>query len=293
MALDSETIGAVDAIASALINDYWTPSGKKGHALLERVDANAYDLNLLDPYSLRPEQPRLAGRENAYEVVLSDVAMRVSADLVEANRLGQFGDLGQKTIDPSIAFDPVRFDLSEEEKASKAREAARYAQSALYLRGAPPPSLFDRGPITPETASKLAKIGERLVSQQQFRRNSTPETSRAHSETVLYSDRIRRIERQRDLSTDPAARPAYDLVAADLGIRLADTLRQADERHLIKRDALTLDERRMLVDPHGIGARGLAAQAQEVGAAGARVTAKGPVLEETPGIPAMKVGAER
>lgn len=281
--LSGETIDHVDSMAHAYVIDHWTPSTIDAQKERDRLDTLSKDVNLLDTPGSSLERSSLPGRDDALLVVRTDLAMKAS----EIMRAVPREDLeNMRLVDDSIALDPVRFDLSPQEKASEAARKADWSSRMIESRGAPAPSLIDRGPISDGTASRIARIGEQSLEREW----KGGKAAHQRQDTVLLVDRIERLDRNRTGVQDPVVRAAYDLVRNDMALKIAGNIAHALQVGAVKTKHFASEDLRLLRDPHNPGTSGIAAQAAALGTEAA-ASSKG--REETMPIQTMRSGIER
>ena len=285
--LASETISDVDSMAHAYVVDHWTPSTIEGQKERDKLDRIEGDLNLLDMTSGGGHyRAYLPGYDDAVMIVQTDLAMKASA-IMKAVPRDELENM--RNVDDSVALDPVRFDIDDDEKARDAAHKADWEKRSLASRGAPPPSLTDRGPISDETASRIAEVANEIIADGKWNRKKDLQF---HTDTVVLLDRIGRLDRTRREVIDPDVRAAYDLMKNDMALKVAGNMNHGLSVGAVKTKSFEAADLRMLRDPHNPDGRGVAGQAVGI-TAEPTTAAKGPA--QTPDLVMVSRGtyAER
>lgn len=276
--LAKDIIDYIDSYSGTVLSDFYVPQGRDGADRMARVEANSRDLNLIMPMSDFRREDAARGTEEAFAVVLTDVAMRISADLVASRDAGDLPDLDRHPqFDHDIAFDPQRYNDREPD-----REPASWRVETPY------DGAFREGAVPAANAVRLAEVAERAFPD--GREGKGPGDRLLDNRILLFADRIERVERQRGLSTDPEAAGAYDVVASDYATRLAVSLRNGLEAGRVHPSRLTPEDLALVQDPRALPDKGLSAQAGLLPPVRAGVAAKGP--KEAPAAAADR-GVER
>ncbi len=278
--LDASTVAEIDWFAGSMLGGVLQPRDQVGIDRRNRLEANSADLNLLTMDVDPRHGPVAPGLEQAYAIVSTDIAMRVSADLVAADRAGELPGLAASQIDPGVAFDPWNADTP-------------VGKATVPLATDPTRERPDASaPVPAGNATRLAQATRRAFPEA-VRESETPQTRRAATRLVTFADRIERTDRQRGMSTDPDAKAAYDVVSSDLGARLAIALKDGLEGGSIHPSRLTKEDFAVISDPRTPVRTTLLDQAGRVAGGEIEETgAKGPRIQETP-VPVIDRGAGR
>lgn len=268
--LSRDIIDEIDSFASTMVTDFYRPKDQAGRDRMERVDRNGTDLNLLMPNGDLRREAAAPGAEEAYSVVLTDIAMRISADLVASDKAGEFPDLSKHPqFDSSIPLNPQMFNDHGDRPASNLTSRLETPYDAA----------FDKGAVSPEVAVRLAEAANRAFPDGKEGRGKGDRL--LDNRILLFADRVERVERQRGLSTDPEAARAYDVVASDYGTKLAVSLKNGLEAGRVHPSRLTREDFAVIENPLAPLPKGLMAQAGALAVDGAKPTSsKGP--EEAP-----------
>lgn len=237
---DSNTIDHVDWMAGTVLSDFYVPLDDAGRERMGRVERDGTDLNHMHSMSNIERDAGAPGIVEAYEVVRTDIARRVAADMKASNEAGDFPELAKHPqFDTAIAFDPDVHAIPESERR---KPQVMAPMETMY------DEIFSKAPISPETAHELGRIGAKLTGIAEI--SGSRDFVRAVNDVQLPVDRLQRIERQKGLSTDPEAKPFYDVVAVDLGTRLAFHLKNGIDKGHLDGGLLTGKERTLVADPH-------------------------------------------
>lgn len=268
--LSQDIIDNIDWFAGTMVSDFYQPKDQAGRDRMERVELNGKDLNLLMPNRDVRREASAPGSEEAYPIVLTDIAMRISADLAASEKAGDFPNLSKHPqFDPSIPLDPQTYNDEPDRPFSNLTSRLATPYDAAY----------EKGVVSPEVANRLAEAANRAFPDGKEGREKGDRL--LDNRILLFADRVERVERQRGLSTDPEAAKAYDVVASDYGTRLAVALRNGLEAGRVHPSRLTRDDFAIIENPHAPLPKGLMAQAGALAADGAKQTSsKGP--EEAP-----------
>lgn len=281
--LSKDTIDEIDWFASEMVTDFYEPKDQAGRDRMARVDQNGTDLNhLMNSLDMRRESAA-PGAEEAYAIVSTDIALRISADLAASHEAGEFPGLASSQFDPSVSLDPRRYeDLSPYEPS----------RSTLPPLETPYDAAFAEGVVSPETASRLAEAAARAFPDQTIAPGRMQD-QQIDNRILMFSHRVERLDRQRSLSTDPETRASYDVVASDLGTRLAVSLKNGLEAGRVHPSRLTREDFAIIENPFAPPAKGLLAQATALSNEGAAAAiTKGPAENAAMAAPRSK-GAER
>lgn len=237
---DSNTIDHVDWMAGTVLSDFYAPLSDAGRERMERVERDSKDLNLLHLMYSIERDAGAPGIVDAYEIVRTDIARRVAADMKASHEAGDFSDLDKHhQFDPSIAFNPDLYAVPKEEREKPQVSAPR---ESIYDEA------FSKPVISAETAHELGRIGAKLTGDADI--SGERDYVRAVGDVSLPVDRLERIERQKGLSTDTEAKASYDVVAVDWGTRLSVHIRDGIESGHLDANRLSDREKALVADPH-------------------------------------------
>lgn len=279
--LSKDTIDEIDWFASSMVTDFYEPKDQAGQDRMARVDQNGADLNhLMNDRDMRRESAA-PGAEEAYAIVSTDIALRISADLAASHAAGEFPKLASSQFDPSVSLDPRRYeDLSPYEPS----------RSTLPPLETPYDAAFGKGVVSPDVASRLAQTAARAFPDDVIAPGRMRD-QQIDNRILMFAHRVERLDRQRSLSTEPEAKASYDVVASDLGTRLAVSLKNGLEAGRVHPSRLTREDFALIENAFAPPSKGLMAQAGALAADGVKPTAsKGP--EEAP-VQAPSKGVER
>lgn len=266
---DNNIIDEIDWFAGTLLTDFQEPKDAAGRERMERLERDGKDLNHTYAEHGVGRDASTPGVLEAYDVVRTDIARRMSVDMKTSNDAGEFPELRKHPqFDSSVSFDPDSYATPMEE---------RYRDSL----GDSQPSRFDeafaRKPLTVETARELVNIGEKLTKDAP--KSGKKDYVRALNDVTLPIDRLERILNQKDLSTDPEAKASYDIVAIDKATRLSVIMADVLDRGHLDASRLTKRESALIANPHEpqpAEGRGVRDQAKTIPAGRPPITSKGP-----------------
>jgi hypothetical protein len=267
--LSKDIIDNIDWFAGSMVTDFYEPKDQAGRDRMERVDSNGTDLNLIMNNGDLRREAAAPGAEEAYSVVLTDIAMRISSDLAASHQAGEFPKLARSEFDPSIPLDPQAYNDHEDGPRSNLTSRLETPYDAA----------FEKGAVSPEVAVRLAEAANRAFPDGKEGRGKGDRL--LDNRILLFADRVERVERQRGLSTDPEAAKAYDVVASDYGTKLAVSLKNGLEAGRVHPSRLTREDFAVIDNPLAPLQKGLMAQAGALAPDGVKPTgSKGP--EEAP-----------
>lgn len=284
--LSRDTVQHIDSWSSTFVDDHWVPKTEESARKRDHLEVLGRDINMLDMYPTSHEAV-VPGLENAMDIVLSDIAMKASRIMQEIPKSEL---VSMRLADPSIALNPIHFDLSEEDKAHERARREETRARSMEFHGAPKPSLYDRGPLSVETADRVAEVTSDLVKSAKWKSGSR-EGSRITEKVAHLSGQLDRLGRHRAQATDPVVRQAYDVFHGDMALKAAIAVNKAIDNGVLNIRKLESDVVRLMHDPHTASQRHGLIQQAAMAKADAPSAAKGPKIAETP-TPA-RAGPER